>query len=68
MSAEIEHTSRQVIENALLTALTEKAQVAILATEEDLNLLINALHNHCGSKSKQMAEDFEKLRQAAFGK
>lgn len=66
--ATIEKTSRQVIENKLLTALNDSSQVAILATEEDLSIMIETLSQSERLKAREMARDFEQLRKAAFKK
>ena len=60
-------TTKQVIENQLLTALDDKAKVAILADAQDLSLMIEALFCLETSKSCELARDFEQLEQAAFG-
>lgn len=63
---------RQVIENKLLAALDDRGKVAILATEEDLEIIITALllaeSNRVviSSKYKEMRADLEQLRSAAF--
>ena len=41
-----EHVPRQVIENQLLVVLDDKSKVAIVASEEDLEHLVNALRYH----------------------
>lgn len=74
----VEHTNRTVIENKLLVALEEKGQVAILATEDDLNILIGAIEHKlrgnwvCGksefTKLQSYKEGLKQLRQGAFGK
>lgn len=62
----VELTSRQVIEKKLLTALEDGNTVAILASEEDLKLLIFALA-HCSSpKAMPMARDLGQLLSEAF--
>jgi hypothetical protein len=61
-------TSRQVIENKLLTALSDSSTVAILATEEDLRIMISALRGFepFHGKAVKMAEDYQLLLNAAF--
>lgn len=61
------HVSRQVIEKKLLTALEDKGCVAILASEEDLRMMIDCLRTGTfHSKGLQMADDLEQLLHAAF--
>lgn len=75
-----ERVPRQVIENQLLSALDDKSKVAILATKEDLEILIAALcgyqlgeakgnllswKNHV-DRCKEFASDLEQLKSAAF--
>lgn len=65
----VEKTSRQVIESKLLAALSSSSTVAILATEQDLDLLIKALHLPGNTKEmKQMAADMMLLKESAFSK
>lgn len=59
-------TNRQVIENKLLTALNNSDCVAILASEEDLRIMIEALRKEPDSKARKMAEDYGQLLNAAF--
>lgn len=75
---EIVKTSRDIIADTLLTELNEQGKVAILYTEDDLNLLVRALayamRYACSSNSthhdqiQDMAIDVAKLQEAAFGK
>ena len=58
--------NRQVIENQLLAALDDKSKVAILATEEDLKLLITALRPMWASAAREMCDDLCQLKDAAF--
>lgn len=60
-------SSRDVIERKLLTALSDGAQVAILATESDLELLIEALHVFGTRPSLKWARDLRRLRNESFG-
>ena len=67
-----ESVNRQVIENQLLTALDDKSRVAILATEDDLRMLINALKTHSmcypgwAKKNSEYVAGLEQLKAAAF--
>ena len=62
-----EYVGRDVIENQLLTTLRDdKSKVAILATRDDLQVLIRALR--WGHTNQGFAKDLEQLRDAAFGK
>jgi hypothetical protein len=62
----VKSVSRQVIENKLLTAITDAAVVAILTSDEDLAIMIEALRRSKDTKAQKMAEDFGQLRRAAF--
>ena len=62
----VESVNRQVIENQLLAALDDKSKVAILATEEDLTMLIICLGFSTGVKAKEMRADLQQLKAAAF--
>lgn len=64
----VERASRQVIESKLLTSLTDSELVAILVGEEDLKILIEGLQCSHRSRAKLMAEDFLRLKEAAFPK
>ena len=66
MPCSVESVNRQVIENQLLTALDDKSKVAILATEEDLTMLIICLGFSTGVKAKEMRADLQQLKAAAF--
>lgn len=65
-------SSRSIIENKLLTALNDDSCVAILATKDDLDVLIAALNYAMLGKPEQtrraraLAADYTALRQAAF--
>jgi len=62
-----ENVPHQVIENQLLTALDDKSRVAILATEEDLDLFIEALTPMWAhTKAQEMLSDIKQLKRAAF--
>ena len=64
-------SSRTVIANKLLAALDDDDKVAILATEIDLNILIEALNDLWIKKGRDkahtLAQDLAQLRRAAFG-
>jgi hypothetical protein len=63
----IESVKRQIIESQLLTSLEDKSCVAILATEDDLNLFIEALTSLWShSKAKEMLADLKQLKREAF--
>jgi hypothetical protein len=49
-------------------ALDDKSKVAILATEDDLKMLIRALHTSSidGAKEREMERDLIQIRSAAF--
>ena len=61
---------RQVIGDQLLAALDDKSKVAIIASSDDLDLLISVLRFYpVRTKAvKQLQADLEMLRTAAFGK
>lgn len=66
-----EFVPRQVIENQLLVALDDKSKTAIVASKDDLELLIYALLCVCEdstewSRADQMRIDIEQLRDSAF--
>lgn len=66
ITAETVH--RSVIERKLLAALDDDSgKVAIVATQDDLNLLINALESCPGGESERMAADLRRLLKEAFG-
>jgi len=68
-----EAVSREVIEKKLLAALDDGAKVAIVASEEDLRLLIAALEDYicrrssCGDAARAMVADLRTLKREAFG-
>lgn len=70
----VEQVSREVIERQLLTALNDKSQVAILATEEDLDLLIAALRPaaplepYSSDKAQEFCMGLQQLKREAFGR
>lgn len=77
--SKVVQSSRQVIEHRLLTALEEDpSAVAILASKEDLDLLIlaladvtaggGALHGRLGARAKDYLQGLRQLRREAFGK
>ena len=59
-------SARTVMERKLLTALDGNSKVAILATKEDLDLMISALGDSIQKDAQQYATDLKKLRDAAF--
>jgi len=59
-------STRTVLERKLLTALKDNSKVAILATEEDLDLLISALGDSIQKDAQEYAADLKNLRAAAF--
>ena len=61
-------SSRDVIGRKLLSALDDNGQVAILATEEDLVMLISALYVYPEPRALEWARDLTRLRQESFGK
>lgn len=69
---EVVPTRREVIANQLLSALDDRTKVAILADEEDLNLLIRALDelrvydSKLNRKRVQYVEDLRLLRKSTF--
>lgn len=70
-----DYVPREVISEQLLAALDTKLKVAILASEADLNLLIDALDTLPGGRlvgavnpeRDRMLQDLRTLRQSAFG-
>ena len=71
-ATKVEYNHRKVIEDQLLTALDDKRKVAILATAEDLDLLILALDEvryhakDLEQKRKRYLDDLKMLRDKAF--
>jgi len=59
-------STRTVMERKLLTALNDNLKVAILATKEDLDILILALGDSIQKDAQLYAADLKKLRDAAF--
>lgn len=68
---------RSVMEKQLLVWLEDKSKVALLITEDDLNVLVMALDgfsdslpggHEMESKCKDFAKDLQQLRKEAFGK
>ena len=70
MSIETQVTRREVIEEKLLTALEGDA-VAVLCSEHDLTMLIEAMKLYQKQRSSLHSLDFqhglERLRKEAFG-
>lgn len=65
--SKVEYTPKEVIENKLLAALNEAGNVAIIATLEDLDLLIFALSLDFESPHRDgFLADLKKLRAGAF--
>lgn len=75
----VERAPRPVIENKLMATLAEGRQVAILATEKDLNFFIRALEEYADrldmpsdTGDRALAYDFvdgmKQLKKGAFGK
>lgn len=71
-SCSVVPTSRSVIEGKLLDALSNDGCVAILASEDDLNVMIAALEyamlgNHKQTvAARDLAKDMRQLRKEAF--
>lgn len=72
---DIHRTRREVLENKLLVALDDPGNVAIIATEKDLQLMIDAMICYTSlpnlteaerSKSIEMTADLIRLQEAAF--
>lgn len=60
-------TPREVIGQQLLAALDDKSKVAILATEEDLEMLVQAMQRFAeNDKESRMLEDLRRLQDEAF--
>ena len=64
---------REVIENRLLVALNDEDKVALVLTENDLDLVIRALKTNSSylgpdnrNKTINMVKDLETLKKAAF--
>jgi hypothetical protein len=67
----VERTDRRVIEKRLLDGLSDGEHVAILASKQDLNLLIDALRNiapNWDCKVTGFLKGLEQLRNEAFPK
>lgn len=67
--AKITRVPRTVLENKILTAVTEENKVAILMTKDELSLFIYALGEISSSSThaREMLEDAMQLRRTAFG-
>ena len=67
------HPSRQIIEHKLLTALEDEDTVAILASRQDLDLLIRGLRyaptrsDHERERLDFWLKSMEQLRKETFG-
>lgn len=68
-----ESASREVIDGQLLVALDDKSKVAIVASEETLDFLIEGLSvlvpwsKERADKCRILVEDLKKLKREAFG-
>lgn len=68
----VDRVGREVIENKLLAALSEDGVVAILASEQDLSVMIAALeyamlgNREQTRKARELAADMRKLKRSAF--
>ena len=62
-------TSREVIENKILTALVDADKVAIVASEDDLQIVIRALTLLAvtDSRANSLLNGARQLQQEAFG-
>lgn len=60
-------SSREVIEHKLLAALDNPDCVAIFASKEDLDLLIESLRMRASPRALEFAQGLEQLRYEAFG-
>lgn len=68
MPNDVQFTKREIIEDKLLTALTEEGKVAILLTKPELTMLIEMV-TMCpwkDEKEKHLIDDLRSLREAAF--
>lgn len=67
--AQVELTNRTVIADKLLTALTEENVVAVILTEEDVDMLIQSLTLAATSaRAMSFLLDLKQLRRSAFHK
>ena len=75
--SDIEYVKREVIDNQLLIALDDKSKVAVVLSEEDLNLLISAAtlqmlqrpapgEHHMKKRLGELLYDMTKLKSEAF--
>lgn len=64
----VEPKPRSVLEQRFLAVLDSKASVGIIADEEDLRLMIEALERMgpFNSKARDMADDYRLLLHSAF--
>ena len=80
MTAQVKRVPRQVIETHLLAALDDESKVAIIASQDDLNLLRAGLvaltwrslsrpinDAQFRKRCNEMIEDLDELATAAFG-
>lgn len=67
----IERTSREVIENQLLTSLEDGSRCAIVATEDELKMLLTGMDVQLkaarSAKVQNFREDMYKLGQQCYG-
>lgn len=65
----VERVNRAVIDSQLLTGLDDKSKVAILASQDDLDLMISAFEDlqRPSDEAVRMEADLKKLRAEAFG-
>lgn len=65
----VERSPREVIASKLLTVLDETDNVAIVASEEDLAMLIAGLKNlpREWTRASEFAADLARLKEEAFG-
>lgn len=72
-ATKVEYSKREVISDQVLTALDDKSKVAILCTQEDLDLLIQALYSMhllgpANRKRNRYLDDLKLLQAKAFPK
>lgn len=73
MALKVVPTKREVIQNRVLIELNDRGKVAILATEEDLMMIIRSLDKWVCStveenrKRTQFTADLRQLFDSAFG-
>ena len=72
MATAIVPVRREVIDNQFLGVLDDKSKVAIIASEDDLDLLLHALRScrpvsFWGTRIAEMIDGLRDLRHSAFG-